>query len=217
MEERHRAILSPMMREVSLAVGQKLFDVGESAPYLVIPGTAVVSVVSVMRNGACVETVTVGCEGTVGALQILANRPSSHRAFVQIGGSAVQIAAGALRQEALRDPLLLDLVMRFVFLTAAQAELSAACNALHDVQSRFARWVLMTRDRVESNAVPLTQDFLAIMLGVQRTTVTKAATDLKAKGVITYRRGQIQILQQKALEAAACECYAQGRALIEQM
>ena len=209
--------LSGSMDEVSLGRSQVLYDVGDRPAHLYFPGAAVISVVTVMRNGQAVETSTVGFEGAPGLLTVLSNRSSSSRVFTQVGGSAIRIPAGLVRAAADKRPEFMRLLLRFADGNTAHAELSAACNALHTVTSRLARWLLLTQDRIGAETIPLTHEFLAIMLGVQRTSVTQASLRLKQAGLVQYRRGNIRILDRAGLLAAACECYAAGRAISESL
>jgi CRP-like cAMP-binding protein len=209
------ALLTSSLTEVSLIREQKLYDVGDVVPHLYFPGTAVVSVVTVMQNGQCVETSTVGFESAPGILSILAGKRSTSRVFTQVPGSALRVPADQVREVAAVRPEFLRLLLSFAEAAASLAELSVACNALHQVQARLARWLLMTQDRVGNHTVPLTQDFLAIMLGVQRTTVSMASSVLKREGLIDYSRGQITVLDREGLSAVACECYRTGRAVTD--
>ena len=123
-----------------------------------------------------------------------------------------ELAAARLREAAVSSPSLLRLLMRYVQQDIAFSEQSVACNALHGATARLARWLLVTQDRVDSTKIPLTQEYLAIMIGVQRTTATASALALKSAGLIRYMRGKIEILDRAGLEAAACECYWAGAA-----
>jgi CRP-like cAMP-binding protein len=211
------AALSGSMHEVSLARAQTIHSVGDRASHLYFPGTAVVSVVTIMRNGQAVETSTIGFEGAPGLLAVLSDRASSSQVFAQMAGSAIRVPAGLIREVAEKRPEFMRLLLRFADAGSAQVELSAACNALHDIPSRLARWLLLTQDRVGSDTIPLTQEFLAIMLGVQRTSVTQASLALKRAGLVRYSRGNIVVLDRHGLVDAACECYGAGRAISESL
>jgi CRP-like cAMP-binding protein len=200
--------LIPVMRELTLPAGQVLYAVGGPVEAVHFPSTAVLSVVTRMRDGRSVETATVGFESAVGLLPGLGHLPAPSGIFAQIGGAAISIPAAALRQRAIASPQFMQMVLRFAQSNASQADQSVACNALHNVVARLARWLLMTDDRVGNNMVPLTQEYLAVMVGVQRTTVSAAAAELKAAGLIRYVRGRIEIIDRPGLEDRACECYA---------
>jgi CRP-like cAMP-binding protein len=137
----------------------------------------------------------------------LGELPAPSGIFAQIGGAAISIPAAALRERAFHSPSFLRLILRFAQSNASQADQSVACNALHNVSARLARWLLMTDDRVGNDTVPLTQEYLAVMVGVQRTTVSAAAAELKAAKLIRYVRGRIEIIDRQGLEQRACECY----------
>ena len=160
-----------------------------------------------MRNGQAVETSTIGCESAPSILSVLTGAPSLNQVFTQVAGSAIRVAASEIRKRAEASTEFVMALLKAAQMDTYQAEVSVACNALHQVQARLARWLLMTQDRVGGSAVPLTQDFLAIMLGVQRTTVSTAASALKRLKLIDYRRGQIDVIDRAGLIKVACECY----------
>jgi CRP-like cAMP-binding protein len=147
----------------------------------------------------------------------LGPRASLSRAIIQVPGSASRISASAFQQCCKRSPALLSLVDRHNDALFGHAVHSVACNALHSVEARFCRWLLTCHDRIDSNTVGLTQEFLADMLGVQRTTVTAVAGSLQNKGLIRYRRGVVDILDRESLELAACECYGAVRGIYERL
>jgi CRP-like cAMP-binding protein len=168
----------------------------------------VTSIVSKMESGGIVEVATVGNAGLVELSAVLGASQIPLDAMVQIPGEALRIPLDVLRQEiAAANELkaILDLYTQALFMQIAQA---AACNRIHPIEERCARWLLMTHDRVESDEFPLTQEFLSQMLGVRRASVTVAANALQQNGLISYRRGSITVTDRKGLEAAACECYA---------
>lgn len=204
--------LFPRMREVAVRQGETVLEPDQPVCSIYFPSSVVLSVVTVMSDGASVETATIGREGVAGLLAGLTGVTSPSRVFAQIGGSAMRLPARELRQAATDSPALMDLLLRAAQAGAAEAEQSAACNALHDAQGRLARWLLLTQDRVGAATFPLTQDYMAIMVGVQRTTISAIASGLKAKGLIHYTRGAVEVRDRVDLEAAACECYAAVRA-----
>ena len=195
------------MVEVTWGPGEMLYDVGGVVSQAHFPSSAGLSLVSVMADGTCVECATVGFESAVGLLPSLSGGYSSTRTFVQLSGSGISIPAVALRKRAADSPDLIDLLLRFAQVVIAQEEQSVACNALHGPEPRLARWILQNQDRLNVKVLPLTQDYLAIMLGVQRTTVSAAASQLRDEGLIRYSRGQLQILDRPRLERRSCECY----------
>jgi CRP-like cAMP-binding protein len=203
----HTALIQNMS-ETTLSSAQVLFDTGDPVDTIYFPGSACVSLVTVMRDGKAVETSTVGRESVVALIDGITNRPSRSRAFAQIGGSAMRVPASAFRTQLAASADLLALVLLHTRASSLQAEQGVACNATHGVHGRLARWLLMTQDRVGASAFPLTQEYMAVMTGVQRSTVSTMAANLKRAGVIDYSRGQLTILDRRALLQHACECYA---------
>ncbi len=193
---------------VDFALGELLAR--PSVPFTAVyfPTTAVASVISRMKDGGAAEVGTVGNEGAVGVSILLDASPSPNETVVQIPGAALMIGARIMR-EGLRDRTALrKLLHRYVHEYLTQVAQTAACNRLHGIEQRCARWLLMTHDRVgEAEQFPLTQSYLAIMLGVRRAGVTVAAGALQTAGLITYHRGGIRVIDRVGLEAAACECY----------
>jgi CRP-like cAMP-binding protein len=166
-----------------------------------------VSLVVVMRDGKAIETATVGREGVVGAMSGLGLHTSWVRAIAQLPTFASRISSKQLRKAATSSKPISDLCIRYNEVLLGQARITAACNALHQVEARFCRWLLQTRDRAESDTIMLTQEFLSEMLGVRRTSVTEVASKIQADGAISYSRGAIKIIDREALKAMSCECY----------
>jgi CRP-like cAMP-binding protein len=162
---------------------------------------------TLMESGAAIESTTIGPEGAVGLMAAVAPRQSLSRAIVQTPLRASRISAERLHEGWEKSPRLRDMVDRHTEALYGHAIQSVACNALHSVEARFCRWLLTCHDRISGDTVALTQEFLADMLGVQRTTVTAVARSLQQKGVIRYRRGVVDIIDRQALEALTCECY----------
>jgi CRP-like cAMP-binding protein len=205
------AILRPLITESLLAKDQSIYQPGDVVATIWFPTSAVLSVVTPLHDGSSVETETVGHESAAGLMGGLSRLPATNRAFAQIGGLACKLPAGALRERMGQSPALTNLVLQHLDLAVGQAQQSVACNAVHAAAGRLARWILMTQDRVGDAEVPLTHGYLAVMLGVQRSTISMLAQEFKAAGIIHYARGRITIVQRSALERAACECYAVGR------
>jgi CRP-like cAMP-binding protein len=206
-----RGLLAPHFVPVDLEKGRLLYDPGDLVDQIYFPNEGVISLMTLMENGAAIEAAIIGREGALGLMAAVAPRQSLTRAIVQAPGSAVRIAAGPLHEAWSRSATLRDLVDRHNEALFANAIQSVACNALHAVEARFSRWLLSCHDRIDSNTVNLTQEFLADMLGVQRTTVTAVAGSMQAKGLIRYRRGVVDILDRAGLEAMTCECYGAVR------
>jgi CRP-like cAMP-binding protein len=201
------AALSCGLTEVVLAVGDVLFEAGEQPEAICFPGGACISLVTIMSDGRTIENATVGRESAVGLMEALTDRPSMSRSFAQIGGSAIRLSAAAFRARMLQSPALAHLALLHVRANAVQAEQGVACNAAHDVSGRLSRWLLMTQDRVGAKTFPLTQEYMAVMTGVQRSTVSLAASALKKHCLIDYSRGSVTIVDRAGLERQACECY----------
>ncbi len=210
------ALLAPDLRDMPLERGTVLHDAGDIIEHVYFPNSGMVSLVAVMRTGETVETATVGREGAIGVTAGMGYRFAFGRAVVQLPGMASRIPFARFHAAAARSRCIRDLVVRYNEVLIAQIQQSVACNALHDVEARLCRWLLQTHDRMESDTMPLTQEFLAQMLGVRRTTVTIVARILQTAGMIRYRRGLIQIVNRGALEEGACECYATIRQQIDQ-
>jgi CRP-like cAMP-binding protein len=201
------AALSTGMTEVVLGNSEVLFEPGSQPDAVYFPGGACISIVTLLSDGRTVENATVGRESAAGLLEAITGRPATARAFAQVAGGAMRVPALLFRARMLQSPALAHLTLLHVRANAVQAEQGVACNAAHDVPSRLSRWLLMTQDRVGSRTFPLTQDYMAIMTGVQRSTVSLAASALKKRGVIDYSRGMVTILDRTGLQRQACECY----------
>jgi CRP-like cAMP-binding protein len=202
------SLLAPNLKDVSMVLGDVLQEAGEATKYVYFPQVGMISLLAVMQNGSAVETATVGREGATGAMSGLGSRIAPHRSVVQIEGSASRIAVARFEAAVNGSASIKDLIVRYNDVLMMMVQQSAGCNALHALESRLCRWLLQTRDRCESDRLPLTQEFLSQMLGVRRTTLTLIARELQAAGLIRYRRGLIDILDRSGLEAKACECYA---------
>jgi CRP-like cAMP-binding protein len=209
--------LSPDLREVELASGDVLYEPDYAVEWVYFPQTAVLSVVTVMADGRAVESDTVGCESVVGVLAALGASASTSRTLTQIPGAATRLSASRLRQRAELSGHLRRLLVRHALANLAQAHQSVACNALHGVNQRLCRWLLMSQDRTANEFVELTHQFLATMVGVHRATVTEALGALAAAGMVRNGRGRIDILDRARLEAQACECYEAVRANLKRL
>ena len=207
LPEAEYARLAPALEPVSFELRQVLFDVDRPIDYVYFPEDCIASVVSVMADGSAVETATIGFEGVVGLPVFLGADRTPAQAFVQIPGEAYRIESGAFRQEIQRGGDLRDALSRYTQALFTQVAQSSACNRLHTMRERCARWLLQTHDRIGHDEFPLTQQFLSQMLGVRRATVTVAASELQNDGLITYEYGRITVRDRRGLEAASCECY----------
>ncbi len=201
------AALSPHIREIALSVGRLVAEPGEPVEQVYFPSSGVISIITLLEDGRRVESLTVGREGAVGLLAVFGDPTWASRGLVQIAGGALRIDAQPLRAVARDHPAILDVVIRYAQVTEAQLHQSAACNALHDIEARLCRWLLTCEDRVGDNVLPLTHEFLGMMLGVQRTRVTMAAQSLQRQDLIEYRRGLIHVRDRAGMERRSCECY----------
>ncbi|HEY2356448.1 MAG TPA: Crp/Fnr family transcriptional regulator [Phenylobacterium sp.] len=211
------AHLTPQLKEVSLSRGQPLYEPGDTVSTLYFPSSACISIVSVMRDGRLVETTTIGRESAPALLDAVTDQPATSRIFVQVSGAALTLSSKAYRARLAVSPLLVELTLRHARGLSQQAELGVGCNLAHHAEGRLARWLLMTQDRIGTDVLPLTQDYLAVMTGVQRTTVSLMAAALKKAGVISYSRGHLTIVDRDALMARACECYAISEQQFEEL
>jgi CRP-like cAMP-binding protein len=202
-----QAMIAPHLVQVDLERGRLLYDPGDPIDQVYFPHDGVISLMTLMENGAAIESATIGPEGALGLMAAVAPRQSLSRAIVQTPLRAARISAERLHEAWRRSPMLQHLVDRHSEALYGHAIQSVACNALHSVEARFCRWLLTCHDRISTDTVALTQEFLADMLGVQRTTVTAVARSLQEKGVIRYRRGIVDIIDRNGLEALTCECY----------
>lgn len=203
-----RDLVRPHLHAVTLKKGTVLVEAGEdvSRCYFPCEGT-IVSLVVALADGNTTETATIGREGAIGGIVSLGHKPAFARAVVQIPGPALWIDSERLESCKTISVSLRDVISRYADCLLAQVLQSVACNALHSLEPRFCRWLLHVHDRAGGSDVPLTQEILAEMLGVQRTTVTAVAATLQAKGLIQTRRGRIAVLDRAGIEAITCTCH----------
>lgn len=209
------ALLAPHLKEVVLEQGAVLQEQGDLVDQVYFPHDGIISLLAVMRQGDAIETATIGYEGAVGSFAGLGQRRSHTRAVVQVAGAATRIAGSHFRKAVQDSDAICKIVVRYGEMLLIQVQQTAACNALHAVEARLSRWLLQARDRLDSNTIALTHEFLSQMLGVRRTTVTVVANVLQQAGLIRYHRGQIEIVDRPGLEARACECYEAIRRQID--
>ena len=199
--------LLPHLTTVQLPQGLVLFESGDEVDQVYFPQYGMLSLLAVLRDGKAIETATVGREGVVGAMAGLGLYKSLVRVVVQMPVSVTKIAATHFRTVAAGSDPVRNLCVRYNEVLLSQARVTAACNALHSIEARFCRWLLQSADRAANDTVALTQEFLAEMLGVRRTSVTEVASKVQSAGAITYSRGVIRILDRPALLRMSCECY----------
>ena len=200
-------LLAPHLATVSLPLGTVLREPDDEVDHVYFPHSGMLSLLAVMRDGKAVETATIGHEGVVGAMAGLRPYKSFVRVVVQMPTHVSKIASHRFRTVVATSEQLRNLCIEYNEVLLSQARVIAACNALHSVEVRFCRWLLQLSDRANSNTVALTQEFLAEMLGVRRTSVTAVAKIVHDHGVINYAHGVIQILDRHKLEQMSCECY----------
>jgi CRP-like cAMP-binding protein len=205
-------ILEPQLKPARFEQHDVLFEADERISHVYFPTGAVISLVITLSSGEVIEAAMVGMDGVVGAAAALDGKTSLSRGIVQLGGEIVVCSIDALKSAALQSPKLLALLIRHEQTVYAQAQQSAACFATHQVEARLCRWLLRARDLSGSDNLPFTQEYLAEMLGVRRTSVTAVAHTLQEAGLIKYARGKIQIVDAKGLQESACECYGSVKA-----
>ncbi len=200
--------MAPHLELVRFPLGRIVYEPGQALDDVYFPNHGVLSMLTVLENGDLVEIATVGNEGMADLSVFLGLKISSSRLLCQVPGDTLRMKTAIFLDLVERHPglrMALGSYMVSMFILVSQ---SAACNRLHPVEERCARWILMTHERVDSDSFPLTQDFLASMLGVRRPSVSVAAGMLQKAGLVHYNRGRMTVLERDGLEAAACECYA---------
>ena len=199
--------LRPHLAPIELTSGTQVFRGGEPADHVWFPHIGVISIVAGDADGKTVEIATVGREGMTGVAVVLGSDTMTNDAMVQVAGRGSRMQAAAFQAAVEASPSLKQLMLRYVLAVITQISQNAACNQLHTIDMRCARWLLTTHDRVDGDSFGLTQEYLAMMLGVTRPSVSSVAGSLKAAGLIKYSRGIVTILDRDGLEAASCECY----------
>jgi len=200
--------LVPTLDVVPLKLKDLLHKPGEHIEYVYFPGGGFLSIVTVLEDGSMVEVATIGREGVIGVTAVLDGTPMSSASMVQgESDTCYRMTADAFRREMDRREAFYELMTRYSQALVGFIMQSTACNAVHSVEQRLARWLLMAQDRMATDEFPLTQEFVAMMLGATRPTVTVVAGTLQRAGLITYHRGRVTILDREKLESASCECY----------
>lgn len=199
--------LEPYLQEVTLETGTILLEAYEVNKTVYFPNTAMISLVSIMENGSTTEIGLIGNEGMVGLPIVLGGEYTINRAIVQIAGNSLKISADILKQEFQRGETLQKLLLLYTQAQLTQISQNSACNGQHKIEARLARWLLSVHDCVLKDELPLSQEFMANMLGIRRSGVTVVAKMLQDHGIIRYHRGKVVILDYARLEATSCECY----------
>ncbi len=193
---------------VYLPLRQKIYDANTAINFVYFPLTCVLSVVAEMKDGGMIEVGTIGYEGVSAIPLVLGSTTSENSSYCQVPGEAIVISPKLFAHLMTQNPHFRPVLDRYLQAYINLLGQLAACNRLHSVYERCARWILMTQDRVKSDTIHLTQEFLGMMLGSRRSGVTIAASTLRAAGFISYAQGKITILDRTGLEDASCECYA---------
>jgi hypothetical protein len=199
--------LKPYLTTVDLRPKDRLAEPYHPIEHVYFPLDAVLSMAAVDRGGESVEAGSIGCEGMTGVAVLLGAGQSTSRVVVQVGGMAERMDAAVLQREIHRNDHFRRLLYLYAQAFMTQIAQSTACNRLHAAEKRLARWLLICRDRLGRDEMPITQETMAVMLAVRRATVTEAASELQRRGFIRYRRGVVSIVDRPGLEAATCECY----------
>lgn len=207
LEARDGVSLQNAVKPYALETGATLYAAQAPLDYAYFPLSGIISAILVMRNGDSIEVGTVGKEGMQGVAGLNGVVLSPYQVIVQVAGEALRIAIDDLRTELDRNPSLRSVMDRYQAALLIERSQSVACNGLHRIDQRCCRWLLQTHERLESDVLPLTHDFLAVMLGVRRASITDVLRPLDEKGFIRAGRGKITILDRGGLEKASCECY----------
>jgi CRP-like cAMP-binding protein len=207
LPEEELARIQPQLEAVDLACGAILFEPDSDIPHAHFMNSGMASLVAVTEDGSSVEVGIVGSEGMVGSPVLMGSSRLPYRGVMQICGQSLRMRGETLKRELERQGKLRDLLLRHAHALHVQICQSAVCNRFHSLEQRLCRWLLVTRDRVQVENFPLTQEFLACMLGSTRVAVTVTMGVLQRAGKVSYRRGGITILDEKGLQDASCECY----------
>lgn len=199
--------LLPHLELISFVLGEVVYESGGQMSYIYFPTTAIISLLYVMEDGASAEIGVAGNEGLVGIALFMGGNTVPNRAVVQSAGEALRMKAKVLQDEFGRGGTFQRLLLRYTQALMTQMSQTAVCNRLHTVEQQLCRWLLLSRDRLSSDELVMTQELIANMLGVRREGITYAAQRLQETGLISYVRGRIRILDRPGLEAAVCECY----------
>jgi len=204
---RDYARLRPHLERIPLAYRQSLYRANKPIGFVYFIETGVGSLVNTMANGDAAEVGTIGNEGVVGLPLVLDDDRAPTSVYVQVPGAGLRMKAALFSKELARSASMRTVMLRYSHAFFNQVAQSAACNQFHSIKQRCCRWMLMTHDRMQSDEFLLTQEFLAMMLGVQRTGVTAAAGALQREGLIRYKRGNVTIVDRRGLIERSCECY----------
>jgi CRP-like cAMP-binding protein len=208
---RDYARLLPHLQRIPLGYRQSLYRANSAIQFVYFIETGVGSLVNTMANGRAAEVGTIGNEGLVGLPIVFGDDRAPTSVYVQVPGAGLKMKAALFKREMARSASMRSVMLRYAHAFFNQVAQSAACNHFHSIDQRCCRWLLMTHDRMQSDEFLLTQEFLAMMLGVQRTGVTVAASALQRAGLIRYSRGNVTIIDRRALLRRSCECYGTSK------
>jgi CRP-like cAMP-binding protein len=207
LSPRDYARLRPKLHRIPLEYRQSLYRANKTIDFVYFIETGVGSLVNTMANGQAAEVGTIGNEGLVGLPIVFGDDRAPTSVYVQVPGAGLRMKAAVFRKELARSASMRTVMLHYAHAFFNQVAQSAACNHFHSIDQRCCRWLLMTHDRMQSDEFLLTQEFLAMMLGVQRTGVTAAAGALQRAGLIRYKYGNVTIIDRRALLRRSCECY----------
>ena len=214
LSSRNLKQVMPELEHVRCPREQVLMDADSSLDHIYFPDSGVISVLAVYADGNVIEMATIGREGCTGMQAVFGAKASSAQLLVQIPGTAAKMSRVAFTRAMQSMPSFRSLMYSYVHAFLEQVMVSVACNGAHSLTERLARWLLMMRDRSDDDALPITQNLLAEMLGVQRPTITNAVRELERAGLIERGRRQVTILDRRGLTEASCDCYQLGRARV---
>lgn len=208
LEPASRKRIDPHLQPIKLKLGAVVCEAGGLLKHAYFPQGTVLSLLTVLENGSAIETANIGREGAFGLFAAMYSRVSFNRCIVQLEGHMVRCPIEFLQSEFKNSEHVRDLFVSYSETLLSQIQQTVACNAMHSTEERMCRWLLMMHDRAEGESLTYTHEFLAHILGANRKSVTLAAQSMQAAGLISYRRGTIQVLDRAGLEKASCECYA---------
>lgn len=207
LPENEFAHFKSKLEPASFKLGEALYESGDQLKHLYFPTTSIVSLLSIMENGATAEIGVAGNEGVVGIALFMGGDSVSSRGVVQSAGNAFKLNAETVQKEFARGGKFQQMLLRYTQALIAQISQTAVCNRLHSLDQQLCRWLLLSHDRLDSNKLKMTHDLISDMMGVRREGVTLAAKKLQDAKLISYARGTIMILDRRGLEARVCECY----------
>jgi CRP-like cAMP-binding protein len=208
LEPASRVRIERHLQPVEFRLGAVVCEAGGLLKHAYFPQGSVLSLLTVLENGSAIETANIGREGAFGLFAAMYSRVSFNRCIVQLEGDMARCPIALLQSEFRDSEHVRNLFVSYSETLLSQVQQTVACNSMHTTEERMCRWLLMMHDRAQGEALPYTHEFLSNMLGANRKSVTLAAQAMQAAGLISYRRGKIQIVDRSGLEKASCECYA---------